>query len=100
MIKTPPRRRRSIPPKVELTLKEIEALPKRSRGPKRNPASKIKHAMKKLVGKSKNKRVTSNTKRVADVLIDWYRPGKGHSWASPARANPSNASTGSMSAAA
>jgi hypothetical protein len=38
--------------------------------------------MKKLVGKSKNKRVTSNTKRVADVLIDWYRPGKGHSWAS------------------
>ena len=78
----PPRRRRHIPPKVELTLKEIEALPKRSRGPKRNPASKIKHAMKKMVGKSIAHKMTPNTKRVADVLIDWYRPGKRRSWAS------------------
>ena len=82
MDKKPPRRRRFISPKVELTLKEIEALPKRSRGPKRNPASKLKYAMKKFIGKSTNKRVTPNTKRVADVLIDWYRPGRRHSWAS------------------
>jgi hypothetical protein len=38
--------------------------------------------MKKFIGKSTNKRVTPNTKRVADVLIDWYRPGRRHSWAS------------------
>jgi hypothetical protein len=82
MNKPPPRRRRFIPPKVEITLKEIEALPKRSRGPKRNPASKLKYALKKFIGKSNNKRVTPNTKRVADVLIDWYRPGRRHSWAS------------------
>jgi hypothetical protein len=30
--------------------------------------------MKKFIGKSTNKRVTPNTKRVADVLIDWYSP--------------------------
>ena len=52
------RTRRHIPPKAAITLADIKALPKRSRGPKRNPASKLKYALKKFIGKSNNKRVT------------------------------------------
>ena len=81
-----PRKRtvRTVPDGAVLTMANIRKLPRRSQGPKKNPASKLKFALKKYINRCPYASLTPNTKRVAELIIDWYRPGHRRSWASRA----------------
>ena len=76
------RTRRVIPKGAVMTLAMMRKLPKRSQGPKKNPASKLKNALRTYINKCPHRDMTSSTKRVGVLLVDWYMPGKRYARAS------------------
>ncbi len=74
--------RRVIPAGAVLTVADIRKLPKRSQGPKKNPAVKLKHALRTYINKCPHPDLTSSTKRVGVLLVDWYMPGNRYARAS------------------
>jgi len=76
------RTRRVIPKGAVLTVADIRKLPKRSQGPKKNPASKLKNALRTYINRCPHPSMTSSTKRVGVLLVDWYMPGKRYARAS------------------
>jgi hypothetical protein len=65
-----------------MTLAMMRKLPKRSQGPKKNPASKLKNALRTYINRCPHPSMTSSTKRVGVLLVDWYMTGKRYARAS------------------
>ncbi len=72
--------RRVIPKQAIMTVAMMRKLPKRSQGPKKYPAAKLKAAMRHYINRCPA--LTSNPKRVGILLVDWYNPGRRKAWCS------------------
>ena len=74
------RTRRVIPKQAIMTVATVRKLPRRSQGPKKYPFAKLKAAMRHYINRCPA--LTSNTKRVGILLVDWYNPGRRKAWCS------------------
>lgn len=77
-VKNKSRTRRVIPPGVAITLADINKLPKRSRGPKKLPLSKIVFTFRQYI--NRHPALTATTKQVACLLAGWYNPTRRMAW--------------------
>ena len=72
--------RRVIPKQAIMTVATVRKFPRRSQGPKKYPFAKLKAAMRHYINRCPA--LTSNTKRVGILLVDWYNPGRRKAWCS------------------